>query len=128
MEESACDTPPPLIPEIEPVPIPPSLSPPHSSPLQNESLLSPSHQTMSPPPSPPPNTNLALIPYLECNPKPMTTVFPSRTPSSFVSKPLPTEFSSNAPHLRFLNLLVPNQRNPNPKFIHHRFLLENLKG
>jgi len=100
MEETQNVALPPLTSETEPS-LPPPLSPPplpphetespHSPPHLTEPHPPPSHQTVtSPPPSqqtesppsPPPNPNLALIPFVEINPKPMTTVFPSKAPSS----------------------------------------------
>jgi len=116
MEETLNETLPPLTSETEPPPIPPQLSPPPLQPHETktppspphitEPHLSPSHQTVtSPPPSqqtesppsPPPNPNLALIPFVQINPKPMTTVFPSKAPSSSDPKPMPTVFSSKVP-------------------------------
>jgi len=96
MENSLNEILPPLTSETEPPPIPPPLSPPPSSPHQTVTSPPPSQQTESPP-SPPPNLNLALIPFVQINPKPMTTVFPSKNPSSFDPKPMPTEFTSKAP-------------------------------
>jgi len=97
MEETLNETLPPLTSETEPPPIPPPLSPPPSLSHQTESPLSPSHQAVSTPPSPPPNTNLCLISFLEYNPKPMTIVFPSKTPSSSDPESIPTVFTSQAP-------------------------------
>jgi len=91
MEKSENENLPLLTSKTEPPPIPPS--PPPSSPHQTESLLSPSHQAVSPLPSPPPKTNLSLIPFLEYNPTSMTAVFPS----SSDHEPIPTVFTSQAP-------------------------------
>jgi len=91
MEKSENENLPPLTFETEPPPI----SPPPSSPHQTETSPPPSHQTISPPP--PPNTNMSLIPFMEYNLKPMTTVFPSKTHSSSDPEPIPTVFTSQAP-------------------------------
>jgi len=113
---------------LPPLPSPHETEPPPSPPHQTETLPSPSHQTVSPPQSLPPNTNLSLIPFLAYNPKPMTTVFPSKTPSSPDPKPCQLSLPPKLLHLRFLNPQVLSQRNQNLQLIRHLFPLEGLKG